>query len=162
MEEKKEDKHLVRGKAFEDELEESHQWYAERGMGVIVRLHVPMAFNRRTGRATYLRRTLCDYMGFIGGGRAVLLEAKSLSDKDTKTWKPDREHQFTALTTAAQYGAMALYIIRVGTNSARLYTPRYHTFDEHVKLELLPLVSREISSCPWHWLEEALKITGDG
>ncbi len=138
------------GKSFESELEQTHAYYQRMRLAWICRLHVRTTVSH--GLPVYLARTACDYMGYLLGGRAILLESKSSGDPNKKLWKPDRPHQLSAIQQANRAEALGFYIIRVGLESARIWKPPEDYDGKSVRLDELPELRRGWGEVVWDWL----------
>ncbi len=144
-----------RGKGFESELEQTHAWYAKMGMAWLARFHVPMIIVGR--RRVYVAKTWVDYAGFLAGGRAILLEAKSIAKKHP--WKPDVKHQLDMIQLANRQGALGLYVIRVGVDTCYLWRPpTEYVFGDKVAWSDCARIDRQLTTRPWPWLERITEL----
>lgn len=70
----------ARGKQFEQRLDESFAYYAQRGYAIIEKTPEPMRPTKNLGNgkfiAYYEKKAQPDYKGTIKGGRTVMFEAK--------------------------------------------------------------------------------------
>lgn len=70
----------TQGKAFEDRLAVSLEWYAVKGLAKIDKTPEPMKVLRSMGRgqflACFVKKAQPDFTGTIRGGRSVMFEAK--------------------------------------------------------------------------------------
>jgi hypothetical protein len=139
-----------RGKGFEAELQETHTYYQRMELAWVCRLHVRTAMSR--GSIVYLEKAWVDFSGFLPGGRAVLVEAKSRAT-EAKLWHPDRPHQLSILKQANAVGALGFYLIRNGLDSARLWIPPDDYNGEGIKLAELPEIRRQWREEIWDWLQ---------
>ena len=68
------------GKAFEEDLDKTFEYYKEKGFAKIDKTPEPMKVIRSMGQgrflACYTKAAQPDYKGLIKGGRAVIFEAK--------------------------------------------------------------------------------------
>ncbi len=144
-----------RGREFEQELDQTHTYYARMGMAWIARFHVPKIMTRRG--IVYTARTWADYSGFLAGGRAILQEAKSMQEEHA--WKPDRGHQLAMLQMANRCGALGLYLVRVGVDTVYLWKPPLeYRFGSKVAWTDCAKIDRQWGDCPWPWLEKIKEL----
>ena len=144
--------HANRGREFQQELAQTHDFYERVGLASVHYVHVPMVYSHSRHAVVWTQRTPCDYMGYLAGGRAILIEAKSLSDQNRKHWKPDRPHQLEAITKAGKAGACAFFLIRRGIEDVRLWIPGDSDGSSGIALDELPGIRRTWGECIWDWL----------
>ncbi len=145
-----------RGREFESEVDMTLACYARIGFAWLARFHVPRVWTRKG--MVYTAKTFCDYAGWLlEGGRAVLLEVKSLQKEHA--WKPDRPHQLEILKTARGCGALGLYAIRVGVDTVYLWRPPLeYRFGNKVAWSDCARIERQWGECPWPWLEKVKEL----
>lgn len=111
-----------KGKAFEDRLSATFEYYHLRGSALITKTHEPMKPIRDLGQgrfvACYEKKAEPDYKGTLKGGRTVMFEAKYTS--------ADRIEQSRVLPQQADYmddhtklGARCFVV--VGFDSGEVY-----------------------------------------
>jgi hypothetical protein len=91
-------------------------------------------------------------LGYLPGGRALLIEAKSLANPTTRKWKPDRPHQLSAIQQANKAGALGFYLIRRGLDEVKVWKPPGDYNGEGIKLDELPGIVRQYKECVWDWI----------
>lgn len=147
--------HANRGQTFESEIELGLRIYEKLGLAHIVRLHVPKVVVH--GQMRYTERTMTDYIGWLRGGTAVLLEAKSWKDHKV-TWRPDREHQYNSIVQVNKDGGLGLYLLCEHGDRMYVWEPgEEHSFvdpfsEARAVLALLPCIERKLAEAPWDWL----------
>ena len=98
----------AQGRAFEDRLDRSFDYYNETGYAQIDKTPEPMKVLRRLekGRfiACFLKKAQPDYKGTVKGGRSVMFEAK-YTEQDRMAQDVVSEEQRKYLDRGAQLGA---------------------------------------------------------
>jgi penicillin-binding protein-related factor A (putative recombinase) len=91
----------AKGKALEKMLDFTHQLYRNQRKADIAKRQIQTAFDKKTGKMSYIRREGFDYEGCLAPfGRSVCIEAKEAKDRlyvDKKNKQGLRLHQLEAL-----------------------------------------------------------------
>lgn len=110
------------GKAFEDRIDRTLEYYAARGFAQIDKTPEPMKILRRLDKgrfvACFLKKAQPDYKGTIKGGRSILFDAK-YTEADRMSQSAVSEEQWKHLDSGAALGARC-YVL-VGFRSGKVY-----------------------------------------
>ena len=110
------------GKAFEDRIDKTLEYYAARGFAQIDKTPEPMKILRRMDKgrfvACFLKKAQPDYKGTIKGGRSILFDAK-YTEADRMHQDVVSEDQWKYLDRGAALGARCYVLI--GFRSGKVY-----------------------------------------
>ena len=110
------------GKAFEEDLDKTFEYYKEKGFAKIDKTPEPMKVIRSMGQgrflACYTKAAQPDYKGLIKGGRAVIFEAK-YTERDRIGQDAVNEDQTDYMNESSALGARC-YVL-VGFRSGGVY-----------------------------------------
>lgn len=111
-----------KGKAFENKLDKTFEYYKRRGFAIIEKTPEPMKVIKAVGQgrfiACYEKKAQPDYKGTIKGGRTVMFEAKYTdSDRIVKSRVSDEQSDY--MDRQAAMGARC-YVV-VGYRSGKVY-----------------------------------------
>ena len=111
-----------RGKAFEDRIDASLEYYRSRGYAAVEKTPEPMKPIKPLGDgkfiACYVKKAQADYKGLVKGGRTVIFEAK-YTDSDRLSQDRVTQEQTDYLNERAALGARC-YVIG-GFSSGNVY-----------------------------------------
>ena len=115
-------KNRAEGKAFEDRLDRSFAYYAERGFALIDKTPEPFKIIKRLEHTRFigcfLKKAQPDYKGTVKGGRSVIFEAKhTTSDRIEQDRVSDVQADY--MTKASALGARC-YVL-AGYKSGSVY-----------------------------------------
>jgi len=145
-----------KGQRFEDELDAAHDRLRTNGIADIFKLPVP---TRQVGRQLIrVHRQRCDYVGFLAGGRGVVMEAKSFEHTsmpiipDTYKGRGIKTHQLKALKDAQAWGCVAVLVWKCGDRLLR-----FTAFDSlATDARSIPIAAFERLDRLEEWIEERL------
>lgn len=124
-------KNRAEGKAFEDRLDATFAYYADKGYAQIDKTPEPMKILRRMpgGKflACFLKKAQPDYKGFIKGGRAVVYEAKYTS-RDRAEQSIVNEEQTGYMDKASALGARCFILL--GYSTGAVYCIPWHVWSD--------------------------------
>jgi len=110
------------GKAFEDDLDKTFDYYNEKGFAQINKTPEPMKVIRSMGQGRFLacftKKAQPDYKGTVKGGRSVMFEAK-YTEKDHIDQDAVKKKQTEYMDAASDLGARC-YVL-VGFRSSSVY-----------------------------------------
>ena len=115
-------KNRAEGKAFEERLDATFAYYADKGYALIDKTPEPFKIIRRLEQTRFIgcfiKRAQPDYKGTVKGGRTVIFEAKyTTADRITQDRVSDA--QWSYMDRAAELGARCSVL--VGFKSHRVY-----------------------------------------
>lgn len=135
----------AKGKAFEDLLDKTFDYYAEKGFAKIDKTPEPMKPIRSMGQgrflACYTKSAQPDYKGTIKGGRTVIFEAK-FTEHDRLLQDAVSDEQADYMETEDRLGARCYVVCGFSTgnvyrvpwgvwsNMKRIYGHKYVTEEE--------------------------------
>ena len=112
----------AKGKAFEDQLNKSFAYYAEKGYARIEKNQEPIRIIRSLGNgkfiACFAKKSQADYKGTIKGGRTFIFEAK-YTESDRIAQSEVDENQSEYMDAHEQLGARCFVIC--GFSSGNVY-----------------------------------------
>lgn len=118
-----------RGKAFEDRINASLEYYRSRGFAAVEKTPEPMKPIKSLGDgkfiACYVKKAQADYKGLVKGGRTVIFEAK-YTDSDRLSQDRVTQEQTDYLNEHAALGARC-YVI-AGFSSGNVYMIPWHVW----------------------------------
>lgn len=110
----------AKGKAFEELLDRTFAYYAEKGFAQIEKTPEPMKVIRSMGQgrflACYTKGAQPDYKGTIKGGRTVMFEAK-FTEHDRLTQDAVNEGQTAYMDAAEALGARCYVVVGFSTGN---------------------------------------------
>ncbi|GAB6441077.1 Holliday junction resolvase RecU [Bacillus cereus] len=148
--------HSNRGQSFEDDINETNQYYLERGLAVIhkkptpiqiVKVDYPKRSAATIKEAYFKTPSTTDYNGLYKG-RYIDFEAKETNSKTSFPLSNIHEHQILHLKSVKEHGGIGFFIIRFSETNEVYVLESEHVFSFWDKKET------ERKSIPKQFIEE--------